>query len=120
MARFLTLLAEGLRQRAFWGLLLIQAVALLVPYALQRALLARMDPERRGRAWNPLSWAVALWWTNGLSMIPFAWITRPASQRALPRSLLALGWGLALTLVVVVAQSLLSALIEQAFGLSVG
>lgn len=119
MDRFFSLCLVGLRQPALYGLVLQVVVTWLVPYGLQRLLFARMDEERRGRGWNDLTWACALLWfaPNAASMIPFAWVTRPRSQRAGARQLLAFGWGVGLGVVTLVLQVLASLLVARLFGL---
>lgn len=119
MDRFFSLCLVGLRQPALYGLVLQVIVSWLVPYALQRLLFARMGAERRERGWNALTWACALLWfaPNAASMIPFAWVTRPLSQRAGVRQLLALGWGVALGVVTLVVQVLVSLVVAWLFGL---
>ena len=77
MSRSFELVLRGLASPAFYLMLLASAVGYLVPYAIQRALLSRLDEERRARAWNGLTWACAiLWLPSPLTMIAFAWVTR--------------------------------------------
>lgn len=112
------LFGRALTEPVFYFLVGYSAVTTLVPYWLQRELLARMSAERRERMWNGLSWACALLWLHpALSMIPFAWVTR--SKPGWKGGLLAIGWGLALAVVVVlvlelVGQGLLLAVPELA------
>lgn len=68
-----------------------------------------MEPDRRARAWNGLSWAIAILSFNAISMIPFEWVTR--RERGAGHGTLALLVGLGWVVLVFGATALLSALI---------
>lgn len=68
-----------------------------------------MEPDRRARAWNGLSWAVAILTLNAISMIPFEWVTRP--KRGFEPGVVALAAGCDWMLLAVVATALVNALI---------
>lgn len=100
MSRSLELVLRGLGTPTLYWMLLAAAVGYAVPYAIQRALLSRMNEERRARAWNALTWACALFWLpSPLSMIAFAWVTRRGPGRA--EAARALAWGVALACIMV-------------------
>lgn len=68
-----------------------------------------MEPGRRARAWNGLTWAVAILTLNAFSMIPFEWVTRPARGWKAGGLALAVGcgWALLVALATVVLSSLI-------------
>lgn len=103
------LLRKGLAAPAFWALVLQTIVANLLPYAVQSWLLRHMDAERRSRVWNGLSWGVAVLTLNALSMIPFAWVTRP--RRGFEAGVVALAAGCDLMIGTIAVGSLVNALV---------
>lgn len=68
-----------------------------------------MSGERRARAWNGLSWAVAVLTLNAISMIPFEWVTRP--KRGVVPGVVALAAGCDWMLLVIAATGVVNALI---------
>ncbi len=113
MTRFFELCLSGLREPALYMLLLQAVSGWLSTFALQWWWVQRLDPERRARAWNALTWATATFWFGPLGMLPLAWVTRrprgdDAAARAIGMGLL----GLALALILQIA---LGALISYLF-----
>lgn len=45
-------------------------------YLVQRLDRDRLTEAQRARAWNSVTWFVALWWFGALSMIPWGFVTR--------------------------------------------
>jgi hypothetical protein len=68
-----------------------------------------MEPARRARAWNGLTWAVAIITLNAISMIPFEWVTR--RERGWGPGAVALAIGFGWGVLVVGATLLANALI---------
>jgi hypothetical protein len=116
MRTSLELIWRGLRDPALYVLLLEGFLGYFVPYWFQRELLARMSPERRARSWNGLTWACAILWTlhPALSMIPFAWVTRP--RRGVKQGFIAIAWGLLLSAICIGLDVGLGWLIDTAAG----
>jgi hypothetical protein len=109
----LELFRKGLVEPVFWALVAQVLVTWLVPFTAQWLLLRKMSAERRGRAWNDLTWAAAIlfMFLNATTMIPFAWVTRP--ERGVGKGILALLYGFALAVGVLVLQVALNGLINK-------
>src|SRR4051812_28697445 len=57
--------------------ILLMALGILLPLALQHYDRRRFDAEQRARAWNGASWGAALYAFGPLSMLGWCWVTRP-------------------------------------------
>jgi hypothetical protein len=114
VVEFLRLCWKGAGTPAFWALVAMTAFQYAVPFLVQRALLARMSEERRDRAWNDLTWAVAILHFQALSMLPFCWVTRRRS--GFGPGALALLMGVGWTALVLGLASLGSEAIAWVFG----
>lgn len=114
MVNLFELCLRGAKEPALWGLLARVVVVWAVPFAAQFLLLRRMNAERRGRAWNSLTWAAGILYSfvPAATMIPFAWVTRPKSG-ALPGAV-ALLYGLGLCIPVLAGQLVLVGLVNVA------
>ncbi len=80
----------------------------VVPYAIVRYdRNHRLDARQRARAWNGPSFACAIWFFGPLSLPAHFWVTRRKARALLQGALL--------TVLVLLLESLLAALLEQVF-----
>lgn len=75
-----------------------------IPYAIVRYDRSRLGPLERARGWNQASFACAIYFFGPLSLPAHFWVTR--------RKPLALAWGALLTVLVLLLEWALGALIE--------
>jgi hypothetical protein len=80
---------------------------IVVPYAIVRRDLNRLDASQLARAWNGPSFACAIWFFGPLSLPAHFWVTR--------RTVRALLQGALWTVLVFLAEWLLGGLIEWVF-----
>jgi hypothetical protein len=119
IGHFLGLFVKGLQTAELWFLICLVALQMGATYALQRALLSRMTPERRAQGWNAASWGAAILVcpTPFATMLPFCWVTR--AKRGVGPGIVALLIGLAWSIGLLVAIEIGGQLLMWIFGVEI-